>query len=122
MRVYTSLLLNYLRKKTSFNSEESLLLQIASLLTRDKQRQTHPKRNTYYNLKDDTSQRPNIYCPRISIVIHDLLIQFLFIYAFILMYNVVEYFWRHVLGCCHRELSDISEFERGTIVDEFDFF
>jgi hypothetical protein len=122
VRVHASLLLDYLREKTPLHSEKSLLLQKAALFARYKQWQAHPKGHAYYNFEDDTSQRPYINSPRISIVIHDLLIKFFLVYSFILMDDVVEYFWRHVFWCCHGELCYVSELEGGAIVDEFHFF
>jgi hypothetical protein len=51
------------------------------------------------------------------IVIHHLVIELFLILSFILMDDVVENLWRHVLRSSHGELGNVFELEAGTVIN-----
>ena len=119
--VHFPLFCDYLWKQPSFYSKQSLFLKPASIFTRDQKWQTHPKRHSYDDLKNNTAETPYINCPWLLIVIHHTLVELFFILSFVLMDNIIKDLRWHVLRCRHGELSYVSEFEGRTIVNELYF-
>lgn len=56
------------------------------------------------------------------IIVHDLLIEILLVFSSVLVDDIVENFWRHVLWSGHGELCQVSELERRAVIDQLDLF
>lgn len=83
--------------------------------------ETHPKRQTGYNLQNNTAKTPNIDNPRVFVLLHFVEHENV-ILELVLKKNVIENFWRHVLGSGHRELFQVGEQKTGTKVYQLELF
>lgn len=104
MRVDVSLFFYYFGEQSALDRKKPFLLQPGSVFTRHQQRQTHPQGHSDHNFKQDAPETPHIDRPGSSVVVHDFVVEVFLVLAAVLVDDIVEYFWRHVLGSRHGEL------------------
>ena len=111
---HIDLLLNYFGKNPIFNSKEPDHPVVTPFFNFGLN--THPERDSCYNLQHNTPETPNVNSPRIFVFVH-FLQHLLIVLQLVLKEDVVQNLRRHVLWRGHRKLLEIGEEKAASEVD-----